>query len=83
MRTSVSLIPMPALETLFLLSVFVSVNVAVFASSFNILFCGVWLLSLKNMFFSNERQEGGLNLGEGWWGGTWKSKRRGAMVQIY
>lgn len=43
------------------------VNVIVNALSFYILFCSVWLSSLRSMIFSNEKQEG-----------IWRRERREA-----
>ena len=41
--------------------------------SYYILFCHVWLLSLRSLFFSNERQKGSEHRGERMWGGTGRS----------
>ena len=48
-----------ALGTLILLLVNMSnFNVVVFASSYYILFCYGWLLSIRSLLFSDERQKG-------------------------
>jgi hypothetical protein len=39
-----------------------NLNTIVFTSSCNILFCCILLLSLRNLFFSNERQKKGVYL---------------------
>lgn len=50
-------------------------NLIAFPSSYYILFCPSWLLSLTKVVFSNERQEGSASGWDRWWGGAGRSRR--------
>lgn len=57
-----------ALGTLILLCITMSnIDMIALASSYYILFCQVWLLSIRSLFFSKERQKEGGSGGEGGW----------------
>lgn len=76
-RISGSLTLMPTLGNLFLLMGWVSnSNMLAFGSSSYIVFCGVWLLPLRSLFHSNEREKGSGSREEGRWGRNWKCKEK-------
>lgn len=50
-------------------------------SPYYILFCYLWLLSFRSLFFSNERQEGNGSTGEVKWGETGRNRERGDYNQ--
>lgn len=52
----------------------------VFALSYYILFCHIWLLFLRILFFSNVRQKGGGYGREGRWRGARWSRWRGGDI---
>lgn len=70
-----SLTLVPALGTLPLL-LGGRVDVIAFMSSRCIVFCPVWLLSLRSLLFSNERWKGSGSREEERWGGNRRSSRR-------
>lgn len=51
-------------------------DMTVFASSDYSSLCHIWLLSLRNLYFSNERQKESGSGGKENWGGTFRSWRR-------
>jgi hypothetical protein len=69
-----SLVLVPALEALFLSWIILSsLHELVFALSYYILFCPIWLLSLQALFFTSERQKGSRSGEEGRWGRNWEA----------
>ena len=80
MRTSGSLTLGPALGILPLVGL-LCLMIA-FALSYYILFCHIGLLSLRNLFFSNERQNAENRTGQAV-GLAERSQERETLVQIY
>lgn len=82
-RMSNSLTFVSAVGTVFLSWVAMSkLDTMVFASSYNILFYLIWLLSLRRLSFSNECQKRSISWGKRWWG-TGNTRRRKIAIGIY